>query len=80
MDGRAIALLPSHFQQCRAVTENVLRRDRISAGGTQFTIPVPIRPCTSPGPTKTFSITISSVTGPATIQLATGAGTIFNIS
>ncbi|MFZ2034868.1 MAG: Calx-beta domain-containing protein [Candidatus Dormiibacterota bacterium] len=51
----------------------------IPAGGTQFTIPVPILPCTTPGPTKTFSITISSPTGPATIQLATGTGTVLNI-
>jgi Calx-beta domain len=52
----------------------------IPAGGTQFTIPVPILPCAAAGPTKTFSITISSATGPASIQLATGTGTIFNIN
>jgi hypothetical protein len=52
----------------------------IPAGGTQFTIPVPILPCTNPAPTKSFSITISNVTGPASIQLATEAGTIFNIT
>lgn len=51
----------------------------IPAGGTQFTIPVPILPCTTAGPTKTFSITISNPTGPATIQLATGTGTVLNI-
>jgi Calx-beta domain len=52
----------------------------IPAGGTQFTIAVPILPCTSSGPTKTFSISISLPTGPATIQLATGTGTVFNIN
>lgn len=52
----------------------------IPAGGTQFTIAVPILPCTSSGPTKTFSISISNATGPATIQLATGTGTVFNIN
>jgi Calx-beta domain-containing protein len=50
----------------------------IPAGGTQFTVTVPVLPCVSPGSTKAFSITISNVTGPATIQLATGTGTIFN--
>jgi hypothetical protein len=50
----------------------------IPAGGTQFTINVPVLPCVSSGPTKAFSITISNVTGSATIQLATGTGTIFN--
>jgi hypothetical protein len=40
---------------------------------------VPILACTTAGPTKTFSITISSPTGPATIQLATGTGTVLNI-
>ena len=52
----------------------------IPAGGTQFTIPVPILPCTSPGPAKSFSVTISAVTGAAVIQLATGTDTIFNIN
>jgi hypothetical protein len=52
----------------------------IPAGGTQFTISVPILPCTTSGPTKTFSINISNVTGPATIQLSPGTGTIFNIN
>jgi hypothetical protein len=52
----------------------------IPAGGTQFAIAVPILPCTSSGPNKTFSITIYNATGPATIQLATGTGTIFNIT
>jgi hypothetical protein len=50
----------------------------IPAGGTQFTITVPILPCISSGPTKTFSITISNVTGSGAVQLATGTGTIFN--
>jgi hypothetical protein len=52
----------------------------IPIGGTQFNIPVPILPCTTAAPTKTFTITISDVTGPASIQLATGTGTIFNIN
>jgi hypothetical protein len=54
----------------------------IPAGSTQVTPPiaVPILPDTSPGPAKNFTITISGVTGPAAVQLATGTFTIFNIN
>jgi hypothetical protein len=48
----------------------------IPVGSTQATLLIPILPDTTPGSPKSFSVTMSSVTGPASIRLATGTVSI----